>query len=253
MKETGKNISMMLTGVAIGAVLAGGSIAAAAGIVAEPTWQPIFVDGRQVQMTAYNIAGHNYVKLRDIGEKVGFNVYWSDGVQVDSDAPYTGEAPKQEAAQSSTGQDLSECRQEIVDRTNALRREHGLPTFTANDKLMQAAQVRAEEMAENSLYSHTRPDDSQYYTVTDCPYTAENIHRIATRYLTQHGVGLAEAAVDGWVNSETHLRNILNDRLSSIGVGIAKGVNASGEESWYCVQLFLYNGYSISWVDESIM
>ena len=75
-RNAGKNMSIMLTGVAIGAVLAGGSIAAAAGIVAEPTWQPIFVDGRQVQMTAYNSAGHNYVKLRDIGEKVGFNVYW---------------------------------------------------------------------------------------------------------------------------------------------------------------------------------
>ena len=86
-KNAGKNMSIMLTGVAIGAVLAGGSIAAAAGIVAEPTWQPIFVDGRQIQMTAYNIAGHNYVKLRDIGEKVGFNVYWSDGVQVDSNTP----------------------------------------------------------------------------------------------------------------------------------------------------------------------
>ena len=113
--------------------------------------------------------------------------------------------------------------------------------------------MTAEEMAATTPYSHTRPDGRQYYTVTDCPYTAENIHRIATRYLTQHGVGLAEAAVDGWANSETHLRNILNDRLSSIGVGVAKGVNASGEESWYCVQLFLYNGYVISRVDEPIM
>ena len=120
----------------------------------------------------------------------------------------------------------------------------GEPTYSVE-------QVRAEEMSSTTTYNHTRPDGSPYYTVTDCPYTAENIHRIATRYLTQHGVELAEAAVDGWVNSETHLRNILNDRLSSIGVGIAKGVNASGEESWYCVQLFLYDGYMISWVDSS--
>ena len=116
---------------------------------------------------------------------------------------------------------------------------------------MEAAQVRAEEMASTTTYSHTRPDGRQYYTVTDCPYTAENIHRIATRYLTQHGVGLAEAAVDGWANSETHLRNILNDRLSSIGVGIVKVGNASGVECWYCVQLLLYDGYMIPWVDSS--
>ena len=55
--------------------------------------------------------------------------------------------------------------------------------------------------------------------------------------------------MDGWANSEGHLKNMLNNQLSSIGVGIAKGVNASGEESWYCVQLFLYDGYVISQVD----
>lgn len=79
-KNVRKNVSMMLTGMVIGAALAGGSIAVAAGITAEPTWQPIFVDGQQVEMQAYNIAGHNYVKLRDMGKQVGFNVYWNAGV-----------------------------------------------------------------------------------------------------------------------------------------------------------------------------
>ena len=54
-------------------------------------------------------------------------------------------------------------------------------------------------------------------------------------------------------NSETHLRNIRNERLNAIGVGIAKGINAAGEESWYCVQLFLYDGCVISQVDIPIM
>ena len=63
-------------------------------MVAEPTWQPIYVDGKQVAMEAYNIAGHNYVKLRDIGSQVGFNVYWSSGVQIDTGNPYTGVAPE---------------------------------------------------------------------------------------------------------------------------------------------------------------
>lgn len=241
-----------IIGFLCGALLFGGTTACAAGIIAERSSHPIYVDGESVQMEAYTINGNNYVKLRDIGQAVGFNVFWKDGVQVDSSSPYTGEEPKQEMPEETVLNAEAAC-QEIVDLTNNLRREHGLSALTKNDKLMEAAQVRAEEMAASSVYSHVRPDGRQYYTVTDCPYTAENIHRIATRYLTQHGVGLAEAAVDGWANSETHLRNILNDRLSSIGVGITKGVNASGEESWYCVELFLYNGYVISWVDEPIM
>ena len=80
-----RDMSMIFTGLALGVALTGGAIAA--GITAEPSWSPIYVDGRQVQMTVYNIAGNNFVKLRDIGQAVGFNVYYQDGVQVDSDAP----------------------------------------------------------------------------------------------------------------------------------------------------------------------
>lgn len=89
-------------GVLAGAALFGGASTVAAGIVAEPSWSPIYVDGQQAQMTAYNIGGNNYVKLRDIGKAVGFNVYFLDGVQVDSKAPYTGEAPAQAGAQRPT-------------------------------------------------------------------------------------------------------------------------------------------------------
>ena len=31
----------------------------------------------------------NYVKLRDMGKQVGFNVYWNAGVQIDTGHPYT--------------------------------------------------------------------------------------------------------------------------------------------------------------------
>jgi len=232
----------------------------AAGIMAERSTHRVFVDGREVQMEAYRIKGNNYVQLRDIGKAVGFEVYWDSAngcVQVESGKPYTGEAPVKSTTTKSVEQpaqtDVAAAKQDIIDRTNALRKENGIAALTTSDKLMQAAQVRADEMAANTVYSHTRPDGRNFNTVTDCPYMAENIHRIATRYLSQHDVSLAEAAVDGWANSETHLRNIRNERLNAIGVGIAKGINAAGEESWYCVQLFLYDGCVISQVDIPIM
>ncbi|MBQ3194128.1 MAG: hypothetical protein IJB17_02850 [Oscillospiraceae bacterium] len=59
-----------------------------------PSNQAIYLDGQQIQMEAYAINGNNYVKLRDIGEAVGFNVYWDGAVQIDSDSPYTGAAPQ---------------------------------------------------------------------------------------------------------------------------------------------------------------
>ena len=259
-KNVRKNVSMMLTGMVIGAALTGGSIAVAAGITAEPTWQPIFVDGQQVEMEAYNIAGHNYVKLRDMGKQVSFNVYWdavNGCVQVESGKPYTGEAPAKAEPDKSESQpeptapandaDVDAMKQDIVDRTNALRKENGIAPLTTSDKLMQAAQVRADEMAAHTVYSHTRPDGQKFNTITDCPYMAENIHRIADWTLSEQT--LAEQAVADWNASTTHHKNMLNPKLSEIGIGLARGVNDNGNPCWYCVQLFLYDGYSISWVD----
>ena len=78
-------------------------------------------------------------------------------------------------------------RQEIVDRTNQLRQEAGLADLETDVMLTQAAQVRADEMAATGTYSHIRPDGSDRSTVSNCPYTAENIHRIADRRLAELG------------------------------------------------------------------
>ena len=78
---------------ALGAALFGGGAAYAAGIMAERSTSPVYVDGQRVELEAYLIHGNNYIKLRDVGQAVGFNVYWNGAVQIQSDAPYTGEAP----------------------------------------------------------------------------------------------------------------------------------------------------------------
>ena len=230
----------------------------AAGIMAERSTHRIYVDGREVQMEAYVINGNNYVKLRDIGKAVGFEVYWDSEngcVQVESGKPYTGEAPAKaepdkplsRPEDTSTTIDVNALKQDIIDRTNALRKENGVAALRINDRLMQAAQVRADEMASSSVYSHTRPDGRRNTSVTDCPYVGENIHRIADCAL--QGKSVSEAAVWSWNLSGGHRDNLLEKNYAETGVGLSRGVNDSGEACWYCVQLFLWNGYSISWVD----
>ena len=80
---------------ALGAALCGGGAAYAAGVMAERSTNTIYVDGEQVELEAYLINGSNYVKLRDMEQAVGFNVYWNEeerSVQIESDRPYTREA-----------------------------------------------------------------------------------------------------------------------------------------------------------------
>ena len=244
----------LIAGILIGITLFGGSSVLAAGITAERSTNRILVDGQEVRLTAYNINGNNYVKLRDIGRAVGFNVYWNSDakcVQVESKKPYTGEAPVTSAEAKPVEQpaqtDVAAAKQDIIDRTNTLRRAKGVAALRVNDKLMQAAQVRADEMAAHTVYSHTRPNGGKFNTVTDCPYMAENIHRIAD--WTMSNQTLAERAVADWSASTTHNKNMVNPKLSEIGVGLARGVNDTGDPCWYCVQLFLYDGCSVTRVD----
>ena len=252
----------LIAGILIGAALTGGSAAVAAGITAERSHHRVVVDGKEVQMEAYVINGNNYVKLRDMGKAVGFEVYWDSVngcVQVESNKPYTGEAPAKaepdkpeshpEPAVPANDADVDAMKQDIVDRTNALRKENGIAALTTSDKLMQAAQVRADEMAASGAYSHTRPDGRKYTTVTDCKYVGENICQMPLIYLVQQKATLPERAVLLWSNSDGHRKNMTNADYGEIGVGLAKGRDENGLDCWYCVQLFLWNGYSISWVD----
>jgi len=232
----------------------------AAGIVAERSHHRIVVDGKEAQMEAYVINGSNYVRLRDIGKAVGFEVYWdSDAkcVQVESKKPYTGEAPVTSAEAKPVEQpaqtDVATAKQDIIDRTNALRKENGVAVLRVNDKLMQAAQVRADEMAASGVYSHTRPDGRKSNTVTDSRYTGENIHSISELYLEQQQKTLSEAVVNLWSNSKAHADNMTSSRYGEIGVGLARGIDKDGFDCWYCVQVFLLDGCEVTWVDTPAM
>ena len=197
-------------GILCGAMLFSGATAAAAGITAEPTWQNIYVDGKQVSMTAYNIAGSNYVKLRDIGQQVGFNVYWADDVQIDTDAPYTGVAPVQEADELPT---IEKIRQEMIQRINEVRRENGVSGLIVDQSLMDAAQKCS------AMLNTSHKNKEECLTVAACGYP----HGFGSNLTVLVGTGMnriAEKAVANWVNSPGHFETIINADCDTLGVGI---------------------------------
>ena len=223
--------SALLTGFLFGAtVVSPGS--AAAGIVATPTWQPIFVDRQQVRMEAYNIGGHNYVKLRDVGKAVGFNVYWNDGVQIDSDAPYTGEKPA--VASKPTPVDVqidnkitgsSQIRNEMIQLINEVRRQHGVAELTVNQSLMDAAQQCSEKMHT----SHHVKEECEI--VLACGYP----HGFSCN-LTVFTLGtldnIAHASVSNWTESPGHLDTMINPHADTLGVGVTNNGRAT-----YCYMI----------------
>ena len=255
-----KNTGLVLCSLVLGLSLSAPAAQAVESLKATLSTNRILVDGQEVRLTAYNINGNNYVMLREIGRAVGFNVYWNSDakcVQVESGKPYTGEAPEKSAEAKPVEQpaqtDVAAAKQDIIDRTNALRRARGVAALRVNAKLMQAAQVRADEIAASGVYSHTRPDGRKSNTVTDSKYTGENIHSISELYLEQQKKTLSEAVINLWSNSKAHADNMTSSHYGEIGVGLARGVNQNSLDCWYCVQVFLLDGCEVTWVDTTAM
>ena len=205
-----KEILLMTTGIFAGTLLCHGGGAAAAGTVAEPSWQPIFVNGKQVQMEAYNIHGNNFVKLRDIGQAVGFNVYWQDGVQVVSDSPYTGTAPVQKTSSSPTNQEL---RQEMARLINQVRKEHGAAALAVDQSLMDAAQ-------ECSAYLYTKHNNRvECETVAASGYP-HGFGSNLTVFIVTDLERISEKAVANWENSPGHVATMIDPNCNAVGVGV---------------------------------
>ena len=62
---------------------------------AVPTTSKIYLDGEEISLTAYNIDGNNYFKLRDIGQAFDFGVDYDSAkniIMIDTGKPYTPES-----------------------------------------------------------------------------------------------------------------------------------------------------------------
>lgn len=123
---------------------------------------------------------------------------------------------------------LSEA-EKVVELLNAERAKKGLSALTMDDKLNEAAQIRAKEIADT--FSHTRPDGSSCFTAFDdlgisYGYAAENIAA---------GRSSAEGVMGDWINSSGHYANIVSPNLNKIGVALVVVPNGY---NYYWVQVF---------------
>ena len=88
MKQNGKQF---VAGFLCGAIIFGATGAYAAGILATPSVQRVFVNGKEVDVKGYNIADNNYFKLRDMGKMLDVAVNFDttdNSIQIQSNQPY---------------------------------------------------------------------------------------------------------------------------------------------------------------------
>lgn len=135
-------------------------------------------------------------------------------------APTAVPAIKPTAAPSD-GQSMTSLAAAVIGQVNQEREKVGLSPLRVNPELTSAACIRAREIVE--IFSHTRPDGSEWSTVSAAAY-GENIAK---------GQSTADRVMASWMSSEGHRANILRASYGSIGVCALK---VDGVIYW--VQLF---------------
>lgn len=137
----------------------------------------------------------------------------------------TGSPPPGAPTESGTSQ-------AVVQYTNQARAERGLPALRVSERLMQAALIHANQMADAQQQAHTIA--GARYPTLDHRLQAVGYQYLAAAENIAWNQRTAQEVVAGWMNSSGHRRNILDPNLTEMGAAVAR--SSRGEPYW--IQVF---------------
>jgi len=144
----------------------------------------------------------------------------------------SGKNTTSESGQSVSREHLS--KRAIIDHTNNVRAQNGLPPLTENPLLDSIAEARVKDMLEKQYLAHVSPTGEQ---------ASDIAQRIGYRYkVIAENIGSGDfysnqKVVDGWMQSPGHRNNILSSEVQEIGAAVQKG-KMKGTETCVAVQIF---------------
>lgn len=121
----------------------------------------------------------------------------------------------------------------LTDLTNQERQTQNLQTLTVNPILNKAAEMKAEDMATKSYFAHTSPEGrTPWYWLNQVDYNYQYAgENLAINFTDSSDVTSA------WMNSPTHRANIVKDKYTEVGTGIAIGMY-EGRETVFVAQVY---------------
>jgi uncharacterized protein YkwD len=136
---------------------------------------------------------------------------------------------------------LDTSAREVLDATNTARatgRQCGdtwmgaAPPVAWNAQLAAAALAHSQDMAEQSYFSHVNRRRQEVPQRAEAQgYSWRNIAENISR-----GQVSAQEAVNGWINSPGHCKNLMNPRFTEMGAGVA--IHQAKHPNAYWTQVF---------------
>lgn len=126
--------------------------------------------------------------------------------------------------------------QTIVEMTNQVRRQNHLPPLKRVTSLDSAARYHAADMSANDYFDH----NTLHMVNGKLTQTCDPWNRIVQYYTNWQALGeniaagqdTPQMAMDGWIHSPEHYRNIINPDYEEIGVGFYEGLNDTYRFYW---------------------
>src|SRR3989344_7439530 len=123
--------------------------------------------------------------------------------------------------------------QSVLDELNTKRIEAGLKPLGLNDRLNQAATMKASDMFTLIYWAHNNPNGKEPWDFIKAAgyryrYAGENLAR---------DFGDTDSLIDAWMASPTHKDNIVNPRYQETGIAVVNGT-LQGIETTLVVNLF---------------
>ncbi|GIW69557.1 MAG: hypothetical protein KatS3mg101_0304 [Patescibacteria group bacterium] len=122
---------------------------------------------------------------------------------------------------------------DLLEYTNAKRRDSGLSELRLNAALSAAAKLKAEDMFKNQYWAHVSPSGKEPWDFIlsqnyDYIYAGENLAK---------NFNNSKDVVEAWMKSQSHRENLLSPNYDEIGFAVVNGV-MDGYETTLVVQMF---------------
>jgi len=126
--------------------------------------------------------------------------------------------------------DISQTK--VIDLSNLVRAEQGLDKLDTDKQLMQAARHKAKAIIEEQTFSHTLGNRRFSSWIKQAGYEYNYVgENLAIDFATESG------AINAWLASPTHRKNLLNPEFTEIGVAILED-RFQDRETTLIVQVF---------------
>lgn len=114
---------------------------------------------------------------------------------------------------------LTEDENELLSLINAERQKNNLPNLEVDEKIQNLARLKANDLVQNNYFSHTSPT---YGT----PFEMLKSNSISYKTASENIAGNSSltGALDSWLSSDSHKKNILSTDYNYTGLAVVDSI-----------------------------